>query len=308
MVQFAGTLLSWLVATGQTAAGPTVLSCSDSSVAIADGSLAVGDIFIHVDADSTKLCRDDCRALFREILSDEGNGVYKTAPASFEQVLPAETYDDSQRNVSVESMLPSCSGEVVKDDRRLFFGNLFGATESAPAEIDPATVEALVEDEARKHDEDDDDKYKDDDKEVEKKEGCRAFLDATKKFIFDMYCIIRALDCTEYNPGEDDVYHDDYHYEDDYHGGKDNDKYIVAESDMPSRRMRGVKGGVKGSSSPQKRSLHKGSPETRRSLEDNLATTINMPEDHGGSGGKGSDHDDKYEDDHYYDDDFFDDE
>ena len=86
MVQFARSLVSWLAATGQTSR-PAVLSCSQSSIEVADGSLAVGDIFIHVDSASSELCRNDCSALFREILSDEGNGVYKTAPASFSQVL-----------------------------------------------------------------------------------------------------------------------------------------------------------------------------------------------------------------------------
>ena len=184
MVQlFVQSLLSWLVASSQTST--TVLSCSENSITIASGSsLKVGDIFVHVDSESAQLCREDCSVLFRRILRGDGNGVYQTAPASFAQVFPPETYDHSHQNTPVETVLPSC------DESKLLFqlteaqtGRRYLQSSTSPTAEAPApaplisleTVDALVASEARKdHYEDDDDDDDDDDKYADhpKKEGC----------------------------------------------------------------------------------------------------------------------------------------
>jgi hypothetical protein len=226
MVQFARSLLSWLAASQTPSAGPSVRSCSDSFITTADGSLQVGEIFILVEADNSKLCRDDCSVLFREILSDEGNGVYRTAPASFSQVFPAETYDSSYHDTAVESILPSCNDEALRETK---------------------IARRFLEDAARKHDtiskEDDDKHVEDDDDYQYKKSSCEEFYDATKKFIFDMYCIIRSLECTDYDPTHDDVY-----YADDDVYTKDSKDYRRRLQEAPSKTSRGMRG-VKGRSS-----------------------------------------------------------
>lgn len=159
--------------------------------------------------------------------------------------------------------------------------------QQAMAIIDHGVVNGLAAEEQRKKYDDDDysksgSKDYDDDYKQKPKGECNEFLDATKKFFYDIYCVVRGLDCTEYHPGgqPDD---DDDHYDDDS-SSKSKDKHV--------RRTR------------------------QRSLQG--TTTINMDSV---TGAKKDDDDDHYsksasksksgssdhKDDDYYDDDFYDD-
>ena len=167
MKHLARSLYYWLAATSETPSSH-VLSCSDSTLQLADSSLQVGQIFIHVGGEDQSPCRDKCGVLFREIVSDLGDGLYTTSPATFAQVFPEETYDAEYAQHSIESILPSCDGE--KDSASLVMSR---------RSLQETTTNETID---RKKYDDDDDDY-DDDHYVEKKEGWEAFCDATQKFI-----------------------------------------------------------------------------------------------------------------------------
>lgn len=324
MVQLVRSLLSWLAATGveSTPAGPSVLACSDSGIVV-EGSLRVGDIFVRVDTTSSSNtpCLDDCNVLFREILSDEGEGVYKTAPASFSQVFPPETYDAAHKNVAVESILPSCPKhkkgkelqmahhgvtETQMTRRSLIFGwGSEGEAEEATSlqeqalDIMDVGVTRLSDENERKKDYDDDyySKSKEDDDDhtasYDKpyKNECAAFFDATKKFVYDVYCVIRQLECTPYHPGTDDHYDDDDdHYDDDDSKSKDKSKDKHAR-----RKLQKLDG----------RSLQGSTTVNMEAVEDDDDDhkSDSKSKSKSSSDSKSSDH----KDDDLYDDDFFDD-
>ena len=229
----AKSLYHWLAATASPSdAG--VLSCSDTTVqlaASAAASVKVGHILIQTDASpssNNNINCDPCSSLFREITADLGDGRFLTEQATFGQVFPPETYDISYANQAVESLLPGC--DIVLED-----GISLDMARSLQGDNQTDAGQ-------RKHDEDDDDDHYDDD-QVDKKEGWEAFCDATKEFFYDMWCIIRNLDCAPYDAGiNDDDWHpvdDDYPQDDDHKTGSSKDHRVLAAAPT---RVRGLKG------------------------------------------------------------------
>ena len=209
----------WLASSNKQAATRAhVVSCSATTLTLSEDSspLQVGSIFLHVDQDSSNaLCRDQCSVLFREITKAHGSGIYKTKLATFEQVYPTDMYESEYADMAIESMLPTCASGEEHEPNSHHLESTMVARRSRRRQL------GAVQDEfdawyARKKDNDETDDHKEDDfyddDWVYEKDNCFKFWDATKEFVFDMYCIIRNLDCDPYdpNPGGDDDHDDKY--------------------------------------------------------------------------------------------------
>lgn len=111
--------------------------------------------------------------------------------------------------------------------------------------IDQGVMMGLSEEQRKKYDDDyynsksgSGSKDYDDDDDYHKPKGeCSEFFEATKKFFYDVYCVVRQLDCTEYHPGGKPYDDDDDHYDDDSRS-KSKDKH--ARRNTRQRSLQGT--------------------------------------------------------------------
>ena len=91
---------------------------------------------------------------------------------------------------------------------------------------------------------DDDKHYYDDDRYHPPEEPKRRqFLNAVKKLLYDLYCIIRNLQCEEWNPGQEDVAATAAPTNYETGNSKDDKNYRRMSNSLPKRKIRG---GVRG--------------------------------------------------------------
>jgi len=84
-----------------------VSACSPKTVTV-EGNKGLKPGFIIAQIDSDKNNKDDkCSFLFRKIASSSEDGTYDTILATFSDIFPAETYDATLADTSVESMFQS---------------------------------------------------------------------------------------------------------------------------------------------------------------------------------------------------------
>jgi len=247
-------LYYWLAATSSEAPfGKNVISCSGNTIQLDTESAAiaaatatnnnndnnnsilqVGQIFIQVDPDPNTVCSDECSVLFREIVEELGNGRYSTRLATFEQVFPEETYDSSYAQTEIESILPDvCSSSSSSSS------SLEQQEEDTTPTMMSRNRRRYLQNEtadARKHDEKDkDDDHYDDDYYPEKKTRFEQFWDATSEFIYNIYCVIRNLDCQPY---DSEISDDKYAFPDD----PDDFDRVRRASRRTSRQRRQLRG------------------------------------------------------------------